>query len=941
MVESTASLVKHTIVRTALSLLEYDEFQRFCDRFLSDLGYQTQLGPLRGPDGGQDIIGYTPSGGRFIAHCTTIKSRSKLRGKFVADAIAGSRANKESKLSPPNELIFFSVEPAFSGLDQQTNFVIETILPELQTIDPVYSVDHLHTLFYSAEQIEVSLHGSSFPDAKLILQDKLCFIHNQLLSAESILESEDFWVYDRASTSIIRHLLNEYGSAQSELERSKLLPQLLERLWGALWAREVDWAPLTGASTDEQSKKLIIALGALRSARFEHARVDSAFEFVQSARRFRTFDKDSLNRSLDIFLSRLIKAIYYRFPSIADQESIRALIIEEMRASPTPMMTAFAVDLVLRHESHYILLSPDVYDAARHIADAFAAEMPESVLSRVRGYLTDPIASLPKRRVEFVQIFIDLAKACRHGIEVRWCITGFMRFFPLFASDDAGESGDDDIDLVVESFDGTVVKDAPTLIFFKLRRILRRAAWSRFSSDVAGTAIASIAEYEKLFLKFREKLHRSQRAHLILEYVGSLYVVVQILSPAERNELQLVKLCNSHQTLLSSALFYHRSASSESILATNPDSKSEDALLVWLSTLAKAIYAAEFDSDISANHLASLQFPLSANIPPIYGAIAQVVSDGLQRIATDESLPASYFCRSCRTMRFVSRGAHADIVLSIIQKAMAATGVDALVAAPAIAEALYFCASYGTPPVRERATRIAQDFSRQHLVGEVSEVPQRFWSYIACIFYSQRPVEQQFLQTLAKAFDAVGISPNAEMTIPASHIQRIASEFAGLGGLFAKALLNDPIDGEIWNMIGTTVMVHRANPEDAMSAHIASIYYRMAIIYARAGRGSIVKSTYNFIFSHGMELWLNDEIATAEYIKSALDFLDSPHAEAFLYKDERTKYLFDVIKRDLSSASKELTIRLKSVARRRKWVRRAMSSAGASAPRSASVTGLT
>ncbi|MGA2366768.1 MAG: hypothetical protein ABSG12_14900, partial [Steroidobacteraceae bacterium] len=511
------SLATDSPIQIALGLLDFDEFQVFCERFLFAHGYRTQPGPRRGPDGGLDIIGYTPSGGRFLAHCTTISGRSHLRNKFVTDAVAGAASDKTGGLPRPNELIFFSVESAFGGNDQQSRFVTEVLFPKLQIVDPAFSPDQLAVFFYSGERIEVALSGHAFSDAKRMLQDKLRFLSNQLLSEESVLESEDFLGIDGGALTRVRRLLGDYESAPSEVERSILLPQVLECLWELAWNRDINWDAVTGACAHPQLAGVISVLSAFRLSALRQVRTDAVFQFILDARSYRSFNCDAFNRALDIFLCRIIKALFYRFPSVADQEDVRARIIEAITATPTPTMATFGVDLVFRHDSHYIRLHQDIYEAARRTAELYFETVPRSPLAEIARYLANPVESLPPNRPQFVDVFSTLAQRCRTGIEARWCITTFMRCLPLYAGDDIGEDSGDEVSTVIDSFDRTVLKESPTLIFFKLTRILKRAVWSYLSTRGTDSATGAIAEYERLFLTFRTHLHRVQRAHVQLE----------------------------------------------------------------------------------------------------------------------------------------------------------------------------------------------------------------------------------------------------------------------------------------------------------------------------------------------------------------------------------------------------------------------------------------
>jgi hypothetical protein len=77
-----------------------------------------------------------------------------------------------------------------------------------------------------------------------------------------------------------------------------------------------------------------------------------------------------------------------------------------------------------------------------------------------------------------------------------------------------------------------------------------------------------------------------------------------------------------------------------------------------------------------------------------------------------------------------------------------------------------------------------------------------------------------------------------------------------------------------------------------------------------------------------MELWLDQTIPVQEYLMDALEFLVSPEAESFLYREERTRYFFDLIERNASALLSDVERQLKAAARRRKWFRRALHSAG-------------
>jgi len=311
------TFVSITPVRIALSLLTPEEFQSFCDSFLRDLGYRTQLGPMVGPDGGQDIIGYTPGGHRFIAHCTTMKGRSRIREKFIADALRSAQSDQKSRIGTPQEIVFLSVESAFSDNARQVKFVIEELMPELHLLDDRYNANDTHTIFYNGERIDAVLSARTFSDSKRILEDKFVIFQNQILSPD--LESrysEDYSIAHSNSDTKIKPFLREYHLAQSDLRRSQLLPEILELLWGAVSKRNLQWDQLANIASDSPLARFITCLSLLRQSVLQEPDLMFLFQFIGEARTYKSFDSTAFNIALDVFVMRLIRNIFYRFPSI-------------------------------------------------------------------------------------------------------------------------------------------------------------------------------------------------------------------------------------------------------------------------------------------------------------------------------------------------------------------------------------------------------------------------------------------------------------------------------------------------------------------------------------------------------------------------------------------------------------------------------------------------
>src|SRR6185369_12423550 len=104
-----------------IKALEAQQFQIFCMWLLRDAGYDADIGPLRGPDAGLDIVG-THHGTSFVAHCTIHSgSAAKRRTKCWADLKKSARSSTQFR-----EFVFCSVR-RLGTLEQEAIFKNEVL----------------------------------------------------------------------------------------------------------------------------------------------------------------------------------------------------------------------------------------------------------------------------------------------------------------------------------------------------------------------------------------------------------------------------------------------------------------------------------------------------------------------------------------------------------------------------------------------------------------------------------------------------------------------------------------------------------------------------------------------------------------------------------------------------------------------------------------------
>ncbi|MBM3333537.1 hypothetical protein FJY63_02640, partial [Candidatus Sumerlaeota bacterium] len=539
----------------------------------------------------------------------------------------------------------------------------------------------------------------------------------------------------------------------------------------------------------------------------------------------------------------------------------------------------FFFDLFLRQACGYTMCGEHLAKMAEHARDDYLVQWPDKPLSRLWPLISDPLARYKQLSLDdYLQILGRIAGDCRDGIECKWCLLALLRVLPLYDPAEDAPDYSDPVLRLIAAFDRNVVAKSPQIQFSKLRR--RLSGFNRTMNPEL------LIEFERDFIRSRNKLARAQIVHLQLEYASCLHRCRTFL-PKEATDRTMFGLLFSARNPLTHQLFSNHLTGPDCAIRLPEDPCSKNAQCSWLIKYTQRLYHLQASSLIEQNHLRALQFEAATRVyenrPLFSNAILRSV-DSLGRFEeAGLRLPASFYARSTAVFDLVPRHENLSILRKYAENALGADLYWVMRNSNSIAQCIYWCFYYDRPGRSATDDQLADRLAEVTNIAAEGEVPKLHWAYYAGVKYTTRAIEKEFLDALWNAPVLVPIEHDPTgVSFPDSVLDCVRCYSQG-GSLYAKVLRESLSNPEAWNTIATTLYNNRSDAA-ALSLHKAARFYSFARCLARGSKRYDQKYWYNYIRCKAAAHTLSGDPPPQSYFEEVADYLVRPEASLFALK---------------------------------------------------------
>jgi hypothetical protein len=643
-------------------------------------------------------------------------------------------------------------------------------------------------------------------------------------------------------------------------------------------------------------------------------------------------------------LRRLIIHLLYQAPLLLKTDEIFKSLQELMQESK-PFWQEFFVDIFLRYQCGNIRSLEDrLVQRLGQICDDYIEFNPQKPIVKLWQCITRPLEiSVQKPQADVFQLIRECAKSSRKYVEFKWTIAATMRVMPLYERSEDEEDGLSFLNsLFEEFFKKKLAARSPQLQSIYLKGLLKSFLLTRQVED-----LKKFEDKFKLVCKF---LPPPSVSHLQLEYACCIYVLSQIYSGDDYSEgmqkLEIGKLIASNKNVFESPLFnnYLLKNNKEDLLRNNktislfPNHNSERSQISVEKFLEQYIilplYNGYADPLIKYNHLNLREFSALFHVYSIGSKIANSTLASLKKSLNLQQEP-SFYARSTQMLSRIPRNLHTDLICDYSTQALRADQYSLIRNAHDIIWGFYTSYYYGVPPRKADIKALSSEFGL--LTGIVDDcnmmspqsMPKTYWAYYAGIKWEDRPEEAEFIEALCEIE-----LPRETYKISFRESEERGAEFPDemhrviqdnlSHSLLAAALHTNFDSPELWNIMGTTLMVNCETAQSlANELRKASRCYAIAKCLARSKRYSSHKYCFNFIKSRSLFLLEEGFILKEDipFLKDTVYYLTTPsnHTERFRYNFECTEPYLELLQNELPehwnnlySNEQKLLSRLKS-----------------------------
>jgi len=886
--------------------LSPESFPTVCARYLYDAGYRITVGPPEGQDGGVDIYGLSPNGNNFVAHCTTTQQKS-FRAKLYSDVIGGVRRSLKRSTVTQEILFLYSRNLPKVGPHERVALK-DTLVAEIVSIDPRYIDNPPNLSIRTGPEL-----GAEISQCRRAAYDYLArFLRPRDPAID--LDQDDFGRLT-LNREAFKPLILNYSYLLPRGYKVDILKELTRCVWGVLVYDPIFASEIFHLDkVDVEISPLIQCL-----CRVSLGQTHTVDEYLDTWRVISALSSSFFEAASDLNLicTLLLRRMLYEHPEHLDDTRVLDLC-KEIALLCDPFWDRFILDTFLRSTCDVILLSPDSHTTLTQFVHRIVTNSPRELLCRLIPFLATPLIIARKHsRSEVFSLLSNMARECRTAVDARWVLQAFHRIISLFEiSDDSEMIEQDDLELL-KHFPAHLRQETSTLQFRYFHALLAMYARTKECNY--------LHQFEREFPLFRPKLLLPQISHLQLEYLASLDLALQCEDPGLEN-LQFNLMFRAQRDpsthpLLANPLLSHRTMDRSFLL---DDRKSK---FKWIECYALSLYRCYASTHLAMNCMFALQLRLTTKISTIREHLSNAVVAAVGRLSSVAHLQRPSVCaKVAATFSFISRSTSIPIMLPILEQALKAEEYDLLRNAREIGHALYFCAYYGESlDVRARGRYLMIRLGEETRVGTGSA--KIHWAYFACVMFSELPQERIFLRTLFEStnsnyshVDLLGKPEQLSSAAFSSAALKAVEAFQGRS-LLAATLCANLISAEIWNTLGTTIMLHRNSDSDIEATAMATLFYACARCFVRERKEIDLKYAYNFIKASCLEISArNDSIKAAAAI-DICRYITSHVASRFAHKTECCEPYFSLLDQSWDSFPAELQSELLKRLLMRPWIK--------------------
>jgi hypothetical protein len=625
-------------------------------------------------------------------------------------------------------------------------------------------------------------------------------------------------------------------------------------------------------------------------------------------------------------LRRLIIYLLYQAPLLLGADEIFEALQKLMEESQLFWQEFFA-DIFLRYQCGNIRSLEDrLVQRLEQICDDYIQLNPLKPVVRLWQCITRPLEISAQNTQEYVsQLIRECAEKSQKYFEFKWTIAAAMRVMPLYERSGDEEDGLSLVNSLFEKhFDKSLLARSPQLQSVCLKGFLKNFLMTKQLED--------LKKFEDQFTSVCKFLPSPLVSHLQLEYACCIHTLSQIYSGDDYSEA--MQKLNIGQLIASSKgeNIFKAPLFDNYLLKKNKENFLRNKSTIWLvydrnhrssgismekfleQYIILPLYNNYADPLIKHDHLNLREFPALLRVYSIASKISKSTLASLNKYLSLQQEPA-FYARSTPMLARIPRNKHTELICEYSTQALKADPYPLIRNANDIIWGFYTSYYYGNPQCKADIKASVREFGQ--LAGIIDYrntvtpqfMPKTYWAYYAGIEWEDRPEEAKFIDALCdielpRETYKISFRESEEhgAEFPDEMHQLIQNNVSH--SLLAAALHTNFDSAELWNIMGTTLMVNRETAQSlANELRKASRCYAIAKCFARSKRDASQKYCFNYIKSWSLFLLEEGLILSKDrfFLQNTAYYLTtfSNHTERFSYNFECTKPYLELLQKEL------------------------------------------
>lgn len=602
------------------------------------------------------------------------------------------------------------------------------------------------------------------------------------------------------------------------------------------------------------------------------------------------------NHGYSRLFRKLIVYLLYHDPSLLYDVKVIERLRKLSLTSNLYWMT-FLVDIYLRYKCGNIkIVDDELIQVINCTCEQYRRTYPSKPIVKLWDLIIYPLTAINsyKSKEDVFSTIKESAEKSEKSIELKWCIAAASRILPLCGDDYSSDFIRSLLEIEEGSIHNLVIK-SPQFQYFYLKILLREYVYTK--------NIQHLIDYENQFVKVHKILSHFSASHLQMEYSCSLMILCQSLSEENYldkfSKLKLYKFANSRDNLLKCNLLSNY-LQAKINTKQNLSVMKKDGMESFLHDYISSMYLQYGERIIKFNHLAIREFPALDRTSIVKEKVSKSILESLNRcIDSDNLYEDSFYAKSTPMLAHIKRQDNISLIEKYVTRAMKADKYSLARNARDIIWGLYSCYYYSdTQSNKDEIQSLAAKFGLDtDIVDDKENIKNPLeskihWSYYAGIKWNEQ--EQEFIKALhsidvSESIYAPNFQEEEKIIIP-DEIFTVADKYS-MTSIFAATLNKYRNSSDLWNIIGTTIMVNRSTaPSPLKELEKAARCYAIARVFAVEGKNSVKKYCFNYIKCRSILINESKFIGREDnsFVYNAAWYLSNPknNASSFAYRKE-------------------------------------------------------